>query len=266
MDNETLKNQVKDYWNREACGTFLTDKDKYTREYFEEIEETRYKLQPEIFGFAQFPRFHGRTVLEIGIGAGTDFIQWTRCGCDSYGIDLTEEAVEHVNRRLSLYGLNATETRVADAENLPYDDNKFDLVYSWGVIHHSPQTLKALDEIVRVLKPGGSAKIMVYNRHSLLCYLFWIKHALLKFRPWKPLSWVLWNFMESPGTKAYTVGEMKKILGDRNLKNVKVVPLYSYYDKLGRFNWLFKKIAAGLTCILGRERIGWFLTFEFTKR
>lgn len=263
---QELKSQVQKFWNDDVCGTWEIDEEKFTREYFESIEEHRYKLQPEIFAFAQFPRFHGQKLLEVGVGAGTDFIQWVRSGTRAYGIDLTEEAVAHVQHRLKLYNLQAQEVKVGDAENIDYPDNEFDIVYSWGVIHHSPDTLKALSEIVRVLKPGGRAKIMVYHRNSLLARLFWVKHALLKFRPWKSVSWVLWHYMESIGTKAYSVKEMEKILESHPVENVVVKPLYSFYDRLGRFNKLFQKAAKILTAIFGREKIGWFLTFEFTKK
>jgi len=123
----------------------------YSKEYFEEIERRRYDPvvgEPEIFSFAQFTRYSGKKILEVGVGAGTDFIQWVRAGAVAYGIDLTEKAIEHVRRRLEVYNLHAADIRVGDAENLPYEDNTFDLVYSFGVIHHSPDTERALSEII----------------------------------------------------------------------------------------------------------------------
>lgn len=266
MDKAQLKEEVKNFWDNNTCGTFLTDEEKFTKEYFEDIEQKRYEIHPEVFSFAQFPRFYGKKILEVGIGAGTDFIQWVRSGTEAYGIDLTPEAIEHVKHRLKIYGLEAKEIKVGDAENLDYPDNTFDLVYSFGVIHHSPDTIKALEEIIRVLKPGGMAKIMVYHRNSLLAYLFWVKHALLKFRPWKSVAWILWHHMESLGTKGYSVPEMRNILSKYNLLDVQVVPMYTYYDRLERFNWFFRKSAKILTALLGREKIGWFLTIQFIKK
>ncbi len=265
MDNKQLKTEVKEFWNKNVCGTFLTNKEKYTLDYFEDIEKKRYEIHPEVFSFAQFTRFHGKKVLEIGVGAGTDFIQWVRSGAIAYGIDLAPESIEHVKRRLEIYGLRAAEVKVGDAENIDYPDNFFDLVYSFGVIHHSPNPVKAIEEIIRVLKPGGTAKIMVYHRHSLLAYFFWFKHAFLKLRPWKSITWVLWNFMESKGTKAYTIKEINTILYKYHIENIKIIPMYTYYDKLQRFNWLMRKIASILASILGREKVGWFLTIEFNK-
>jgi len=260
-----LKEELREFWNAQTCGTSTIDKEKYSLEYFEEIEEYRYELQPEIFNFAQFTRFHGKKLLEVGVGAGTDFIQWIRAGAECYGVDLTPESIEHVQRRLHLYGLECKDLRVADAESLPYVDNFFDIVYSFGVIHHSPNTIKALEEIIRVLKPGGKAKIMIYNRHSLMAYFFWIRHALLKFKPWKSISWVLWHHMESLGTKGYTISEMNTILSKYNLKEYKVGTIFTYYDRLERFNSIMKFISKTASYILGTKKTGWFLTVTFTK-
>lgn len=265
MDKKELKEEVKQFWDNNTCGTSLTDEERYTREYYEDIEEKRYQIHPEIFSFAQFPRYYGKKVLEVGIGAGTDFIQWIRSGADAYGIDITPEAIEHVRHRLNIYGLKANEIKVDDAENLSFHENTFDLVYSFGVIHHSPDTIKALEEIIRVLKPGGRAKIMVYHRNSLLAYFFWVKHALLKFRPWKSIDWVLWNYMESKGTKCYSVSEMENILKKYKINNIKVKPKFTYYDRLERFNWFMRKTASILAAILGHDRVGWSLTIEFNK-
>lgn len=266
MQNEELKEKVREYWDENTCGTNFTNEEKYTKEYFDDIEQTRYEIHPEVFNFAQFSRFYGKKILEVGIGAGTDFIQWVRSGAEAYGIDLTPEAIKHVQTRLEVYGLEAAEIKVSDAENLDYPDNMFDLAYSFGVIHHSPNTPKALDEIIRVIKPGGAAKIMIYNRHSLLAYFFWIKHALLKFKPWKSIRWVLWNHMESLGTKAYTVNEVKDLLRTKPVTNVSVTTMFTYYDRLARFSPLIQRISRFVASLLGRDKTGWFLIIEFTKK
>lgn len=266
MDNTELKADVKEFWNNQTCGTWITEKEKFSIDYFEEIEQDRYSIQPEIFSFAEFTRWHGKKVLEVGVGAGTDFLQWARAGAKITGVDLTEQACEHVRRRLELYGFTADDILVADSENLPFDDNSFDLVWSWGVIHHTPNTEKAMREIVRILKPGGRAKIMIYHRHSILAYLFWVKHALLKFKPWLSVSDVLWNKMESIGTKAYTVSEVEKMLSTMPVDVIAVKPVLTYYDKLERFNKAMQFVAKKLAILLGGDRAGWFLTIEFNKK
>jgi ubiquinone/menaquinone biosynthesis C-methylase UbiE len=263
--NNNIKDQVKGFWNEKTCGTWEIDEKKFTRQYFQSIEEDRYSKQPEIFAFAQFTRFTGKKVLEVGIGAGTDFIQWARAGCEAYGIDLTEESIEHLKHRLKLEGLNAKEFKVADSESLPYKDDLFDLVYSWGVIHHTPDTQAALKELIRVCKPGGKCKIMIYHRRSLLAYFFWLRHTILKGKIGRSVKWALYNHMESIGTKAYTKQEVLKMLADQPVKNIIIKPVLSYYDRLERFGKVFQLIAKVFAYLLGGDRVGWFLTIEFDK-
>ncbi len=265
-NSEQIKSQVKEYWNEETCGTWASGKEKFTREYFEEIEKDRYEVSPEIKAFADFDSYKGKKLLEVGIGAGTDFLQWVRGGAVAYGIDLTEEAVRHIKHRLTLYNLNAEQIIVADCENLPFDDDFFDIVYSFGVIHHTPDTEKAMHEIIRVCRPGGRCKVMIYHRHSILTYLFWVRHALLKLRPWKSLSWVLYHHMESIGTKAYTKNEALKMLDGQPVENIRIKPVLTYYDKLGRFGKFPQICAKALAVLLGGDNAGWFLTIEFDKK
>ena len=111
---------------------------------------------------------------------------------------------------------------VADAEQLPFPSESFDLGYSFGVLHHSPNTEKAVSEIVRVVRPGGQIKVMLYNRHCIYVFNQWVKHALLRGKPWKTLRWTLWHHMESIGTKGYTRRELCDLLGKLPLKDVSV--------------------------------------------
>ena len=264
-DKDNLKNDVREFWDEKPCGTHTSDKERYTKDYFEEIENKRYSMQPEIFSFAQFSRFKDKKLLEVGVGAGSDFLQWVRAGTKAYGIDLTDEAVQHVKHRLSLYGLEAEQIITADSENLPFEDDTFDIVYSWGVIHHTPDTEKAMKEIIRVCKPGGKCKVMIYHRKSLLAWFFWIKHALLKMKPWLSVADILWNHMESIGTKAYTKYEVEQMLKTEKIKNVRIKPVLSYYDRLERFSPIMQRISKIAAALLGGDRVGWQLTIEFDK-
>ena len=262
---EQLKQRVRDYWNAQPCGTQFGNGERYSREYFEEIERVRYEREPEIFAFAQFTRHYGKRMLEVGTGAGSDFVQWVRAGTRANGIDATPEGVEHLRQRLQIFGLDAEDVKVADCEALPFDDNEFDLVYSWGVIHHTPRTAKALEEIVRVCRPGGTCKVMIYNRHSILSYFFWVKYALLRGRPWKSLAWCLWNHMESIGTKAYTISEAREMLSTLPVRNVRVGTYLTFYDRMERHGSGLRFVARIMIARLGRKRTGWFLTMEFDK-
>lgn len=260
-----LKNQVRDYWNNQPCGTQFSEAVPFSKEYFANIEEHRYTIEPEIFSFAQFTRYRGKTILEVGTGAGSDFTQWVRAGADATGIDATEAGVQHTNQRLLLEGLTDFELLVGDCEQLPFPENNFDLVYSWGVIHHTPNTWGALSEIIRVCKPSGEIKVMIYHRHSLLSLFFWIKYALLKGKPWKSLSWCLDNHMESVGTKAYTRKEVRNFLAKQPVHNIKINTHLTFYDRLERFGMAYTKIARLIAWLLGGDKVGWFLTIQAKK-
>lgn len=263
---EELKRQIENFWNKQPCGSDLSQKKKFSREYFEELEIERYQREPEILSFAEFERAKGKNILEVGVGTGTDFIQWVRAGANAYGIDLSPESIRQTVIRLKTYGLEVKKLKVADAESLPYPDHFFDIVYSWGVIHHTPDTQKALEEMVRVCEPGGICKIMVYNRHSLFAFYVWLKRALFAGKPWKSFSWCLSHHLESPDTKAFTKKEMRNMIKDLPVENLAIAPGLTYYDTLGyRSKWIHR-LARGIASLCGGNHVGWFLTIQFEKR
>ena len=146
----SLNDKVCDFWEKEACGTsssVVKENKKFSKDYFEAIEKSRYSYEPFIHSIAQFSRHKGKKVLEIGVGAGTDHLQWARVGTELYGLDLTEKAISTTQKRLNLYG-EKSNLIIHDAESLPFENNKFDIVYSWGVIHHSEHPEKIFKEIL----------------------------------------------------------------------------------------------------------------------
>jgi len=165
-----LKQQVRDFWNANPCGTKFSEKEIGTKEFFDSIKQHRYSTEWHIPQVVQFERWRGRNVLEIGCGLGTDAVEFARAGANYTGIDLTPRSIELVARRFEMLGLSGR-LRVADAESLPFEAEEFDLVYSHGVLHHTPDPQKAFDEIHRVLKPGGTAMIMLYHKNSYNYYV-----------------------------------------------------------------------------------------------
>lgn len=265
MNNKQLKKKVYTYWNTESCGTNFAHGQKFSYNYFEQIEQHRYAHESDIFSFAQFTRFHGKKILEVGVGAGTDFIQFVRAGTQAYGIDLTQEAIDHVKQRLALYNLQAKEVRVADAESLPYENNSFDLVYSWGVIHHSPDPQKCLSEIIRVTKPQGIIKIMVYNRHSLYAWHQYFKHGLLKGHPLRSIKDILFHHQESIGTQAFSQKEMHQLLSDYSLENI-TINTWMQKEDFFCYRYAFvRTIIYIFACILGLRNTGWYMKIECVK-
>src|SRR3990172_12923966 len=173
---EHSKELVRQYWEEASCGEKLYLKDLSMKDYLHQAE-IRYRLEPFILDFAEFDKYRGKKVLEIGVGLGTDHQRFAEAGADLYGIDLTKRSIGHVRYRFQVMGLSSN-LSVGDAENLDFSDDMFDLVYSWGVIHHSPDTAKAAKEIMRVLKAGGEFKVMVYHKYSLIGYMLWLRYAL----------------------------------------------------------------------------------------
>jgi len=160
-----LKERVRAFWQAHPCGTKFSDAEIGTREFFARIEAHRYAKEWHIPEAADFAGARGLRVLEIGCGLGTDGVRFAKAGADYTGVDLTDAAIELARKRFELSGLRG-ELRVSDAENLDFADESFDLVYSHGVLHHTPDIAHAVSEIHRVLKPGGRAIVMLYHRDS----------------------------------------------------------------------------------------------------
>jgi SAM-dependent methyltransferase len=218
-----LKSTVRMHWEQETCGTRYGSSVSPER-YFAEIEQARYSLEPYIVDFAGFSRAEGKEVLEIGTGAGTDFANWVRHGAAATGVDLTKAAIELTRQRLEVDGIDPDSYRllVADAEDLPFDENRFDIVYSWGVLHHSPDTELAFKEAFRVLKPGGVLKAMIYHVPCWAGWLLWLQYGLLRGRPHETVKSAIFHHLESPGTKAYTLSEADALLARVGLKGAKL--------------------------------------------
>lgn len=166
--NDAYKDEVQNQWNNNPCGSqYAKTAPRHTLDWFLEVERHRYQeyapWMPETMEFAQHS---GRKVLEIGAGLGTDLAQFARHGAIVTDYDLSAGHLELAKENFALRGLSG-EFLHGDAEQLPFDDDEFDVVYSNGVIHHTPNTQLALSEIHRVLKPGGKAIVMVYAEDSL---------------------------------------------------------------------------------------------------
>jgi ubiquinone/menaquinone biosynthesis C-methylase UbiE len=202
------KQEVKDFWNTASCGEDLYLKGFSKEDYAFQASE-RYRLETQL-SFGEFAKFRGKKTLEIGVGLGADHQQLAEAGAILTGVDLTERAINHTKRRFELFNLTS-DLVVADAENLPFEDNSFEALYSWGVIHHSPNTPKVVSEIHRILKKGSLAKIMIYHKYSMIGYMLWIRYGLLKLKPWISLEQIYYQYLESLGTKAYSYPDAIKL-------------------------------------------------------
>lgn len=199
-----LKNQVRDFWNIDPCGTRYLG----NNEDFEGHARARYTLEPHIPEFAKFSSASGLEVLEIGVGTGADYLQWLTAGANACGVDLSSVSIEMARRRCELGGYQS-ELCTGDAEKLPFPDNTFDIVYSYGVLHHSPDTSQCFREVFRVLRPGGQARIMIYHHPSLTAVMLWLRYGVWRA---KSIRRSVSDYLESRGTKTYTRGEARGLM------------------------------------------------------
>ncbi len=259
-----LKEDVRNFWNSGPCGSrYLEGTDE-----FDAHARMRYELEPYIHEFAQFRMAKGLRVLEIGVGMGADFLEWLKAGAQASGVDLSEASIDRARRRCELAGYQA-DLQAADAEHLPFADSSFDVVYSYGVMHHSPDTPQCVREAYRVLKPGGRAKLMVYHHPSLTGAMLWLRHGLWRG---KSLRRTVFDYLESPGTKSYTRCEAAVLMSAFQNVTIRLVfspgdlllhkPSARYQSKFYRLLWKF--YPRWLVRKLGK-RAALFLLLEGTK-
>lgn len=174
------KSEIRNQWNNDPCGShYVTADEKIeekTLDWFLAVEDHRYtEYAPWMPKIMEFDKYKGKKVLEIGGGLGTDLAQFAKHGAIVTDVDFSSGHLRHAQQNFALRNL-PSDFHIGDAESLPYSDNSFDLVYSNGVIHHTPQTQKVIDEMLRILKPGGKVICMVYAQNSLNFWLnlfFW---------------------------------------------------------------------------------------------
>jgi len=168
-----LKNKVKQFWNQRPCNIKHSSKEFLSKEYFDEVEEKKYFVEPHIPSFADFKIWNGKKVLEIGCGIGTDSINFARNGAILTIVEFSEKSLEICKERFKVFGLNA-KFYCGDVEKLsdflPFEE--FDLIYSFGVIHHTPNPQKAFQEISKYINKDTELRFMLYSKISYK--LFWV--------------------------------------------------------------------------------------------
>lgn len=162
--------QVRAFWDTEACGTHFVGRYRDDRDFFSRYRNFRYRTEWHIPEFALFTQASGKRVLEIGCGNGADGFMFASNGADYTAVDVTAEAVAATRRHFAAEGLTG-DFRQESGDQLSFPDESFDIVYSFGVVHHSPAPELVVQEIHRVLKPGGVALVMLYHRHSFNYYV-----------------------------------------------------------------------------------------------
>ena len=268
---------IRKYWINNPCeewffgpGINCSNINKIDLKQFKLNASLRYSNEPEILKFTDFNLLKGLNVLEVGYGLGSDAVLLANASKNYFGTDLSEVSYEVTSRRLKLYDLKNTNLKIGSSTNLDYEDGFFDFVYSWGVIHHSGNIRKSLEEIFRVLKKGGRSKIMVYNKDSLIVFIYWLYYSIKEFNFKRTRAQIISENIESPGTLILSKNEFQELIESVgfSLVNLKLYRDFFYIlRKYPRYiRPLIRVIAKFLSLLLGgEEKIGYFMCAEIIK-
>ena len=255
----SIEQEIKDYWNRQPCNVKHGTSSVGTKEFFEEVTAKRYKAEPHNLDFPQFHQYRGKRVLEIGCGIGTDAEQFAKNGAHYVGIDLSDESLELSKKRFEVFGLEGEFYNIdmTDLEALK-KLGTFDLVYSYGVIHHFPDIEKIVDNVHGILNTNGEFKFMVYAKNSWKYAM--IRKGLDQFEAQS----------DCPYAEAFTVDEIYELLGKKfHVERLRQAHCFMYNVekyKQGKFElepWF--EAMPELMREAVREYLGWHLLVKARK-
>jgi len=218
---------VRSYWNEFVNDIEVTDHPVGTDEFFDELERYRYEKIDYLKDYVGFEQYRGKKVLEVGCGVGNDLLQFARAGAVVSARDLTENAVRLATQNLAREGF-VGDIQQGNSEALGFPDDTFDVVYSHGVLHHTVDTEQAIAEVRRVLKPGGEAIIMLYNRRSW----FYLAHVLSGTN-------IEHADKDAPIIRCYTTAECRELF--KNFQSVRI-HVDRFPKKTVKFRSLFAKL------------------------
>lgn len=257
----TIK-EVKEFWDARPCNIRHSAKDVASREYFDEVEKRKYFVEPHIPEFAQFERWRGKKVLEIGCGIGTDSINFARAGAKLTVVELSEKSLTLCKKRFDVYGL-AANFYSGNAETLSsfLPVESFDLIYSFGVIHHTPHPEMVFREIKKYCNTGTEIRVMLYSKWSWK--VLWIVLKYGKGAFWR-MDELVRTYSEAemgcPVTFYYSFNEVKKLMKDFEIIGTRKEHIFPYviekyknyeYEKVWYFKWMSAFLFSRLEKILG---------------
>ena len=272
----TLK-QVEIFWDNRPCNVRHSKKIFGSLEYFEEIEHRRYFVEPHIKEFAEFEKWQGKEVLEIGCGIGTDTINFARAGAIITVIDLSSKSIEVVKQRARVYGLEESIKFICgSAESLGslVGEKKYDLIYSFGVIHHTPNPDSVFSQIKNHLNTDGEFRVMVYNKISWRVLEILIESGKLLtgiINLDKTIATRSEAQTGCPVTFSYSLSEFKKILERHGLKTVKGEIKHIFKWNVEKYisgvydRKIYWKVVPELVFNYLQKKIGWHLCITAKK-
>jgi ubiquinone/menaquinone biosynthesis C-methylase UbiE len=204
-----MNEAIQKYWNERIHDLEMTDQPVGTREFFDDLDEYRFDKLHYLPRLVDFGAYRGRSLLEVGCGIGTDLVRFARGGAVVTGVDLSTTAIELARKNFDLHGVTAARLQAGDGEALPFTDESFDVVYGHGVVQYTGNAPRLIAECHRVLKPGGEAIFMVYNRISWLNALSKVMKVPLEHE-------------DAPVLKKYSMAEFRRLLTP--FRDVRLVP------------------------------------------
>lgn len=270
-------NKVMSFWDNRPCNIRHSKKEIGSVEYFNEVEYRKYKVEPHIPHFAEFNSWKGKKVLEIGCGIGTDSINFARAGAKLTCVELSESSLELTKKRFQVFGLEATFYSV-NAEELskvvPLEE--YDLIYSFGVIHHTPNPEKVFNEIKKYMNNNTIVKIMMYSKYSWKTIGFFLKNGYkFGFDLKKTIQYYAEAQLDCPVAYVYSYNDLKTLLKDFEIVEIKKDHIFPYvisdyikhkYNKKFIFKILPNKVFKYLESILGWHYLVSFKSKSNVKR
>src|SRR3989344_2652363 len=232
MAFKNVPKKIQDFWDKRPCNIRHSPLAVGTRKYFDEVEKRRYFVEPHIPEFAEFQRWKGKQVVEIGCGIGTDTINFARAGATVTAIELSRKSLALAKKRAKIYNLEKRiKFYLADAEELSkvVPVQPYDLIYSFGVIHHSANPEKIVAEIKKYADENTVIKLMIYHRFAWK--VLWILIKFGKGAFWK-LDTLIADHSEaafgSPVTYVYSKSQARKLLKDFIIEDMRIDHIFPY--------------------------------------
>ena len=251
----SLQDVVK-YWNARPCNIRHSNKKVGTKEYFTEVTKRKYIVEPHILDFADFKKYDGKDVLEVGCGICTAAQSFIENGAIYKGIDISEESIKIARERFILYNLSGI-LEINNIEEMTDYSKQYDLIYSFGVLHHTPDIAKAVENIYNMLKVEGEFKLMLYAKNS------WKNFSILdQLDQFEVQAHV-------PIADTYSNDEVHKLL--HKFKNIKILQTHIFPYKIAEYkNYEYVKedyfecMPRDLFSCL-EKNLGWHLCITCTK-
>ena len=254
---------VREFWDQRPCNIKHSAKPAGTQEYFEEVERRKYLVEPHIPEFAQFPHWKGRKVLELGCGIGTDSVNFARNGAHLTAVDLSERSLEICRQRFQVYGLLG-DFYCGNIEDLSsfLPAQRFDLVYSFGVIHHTPNPERVLAGIQKFCSNNTEVRVMLYSKWSWK--VLWILLTYGRGAIWK-IQDLVRTYSEAqsgcPVTYYYSIREIAQLFKGFEIQSIRKEHIFPYViEKYVQYEyeraWYFRALPGPVFRWL-EHQLGW---------